>query len=103
VLEINHTWTHTGSSGGLTPVVLDFPCIESVLMVQHSTLATTNSFSFQTAQTADGPWFTEASTSISTTADGQVALRVTGPFTAMRPYFHTASTGTYTVRLIGVS
>ena len=103
MLEHDFQWTSTGSSGGLTPVHLAAACIESVLMVQFSTLATTNSVSFQTAQSTAGPWFTEASTAISTGAAAQVALRVTGPFTYMRPYLHTASTGDYTLRLVAVS
>lgn len=103
MFEINQTWTSTGSSGGLTAVYLAAGAIESVLMVQYSTIATTQSVSFQTAQQSSGPWFTEASTGLSTASGGQVALRVTGPYLWMRPYIHTASTGTYTFRLIGTS
>jgi hypothetical protein len=105
MLEINHTWTSTGSSGAVgTPVRLDFGVVESVMSVAHSTLATTQSWSFQTAQESTGPWFTEASTSISTTVGaGNSAVRVTGPFSWVRPYLHTASTGTYTIKLLGVS
>jgi hypothetical protein len=103
MLEINHAWTSTGSSGGLDAVEVRFGVAQSVLSVLFSTLATTNSVSFQTAQGSSGPWFTEGSTSISTAAAGLVVLRVTGPYTWMRPYLHTASTGTYALRLTGVS
>lgn len=102
-LEIDHVWTSTGSSGGLTPVYLQAGCDYAVLYVQRSTSATTNSVSFQTAAESSGPWFTEASTSISTGASTQVVLRVTGPFRYMRPYLHTASTADYTLRLMAVS
>lgn len=103
MLEIDNTWTSTGSSGGLTPVYLAAGCQQSVLKCQFSTLASTQSFSFQTAQESTGPWFTEASTSISTAVSGQAALRVTGPYKWMRPYLHSASTGNYTFRLVAAS
>lgn len=103
VLEINHAWTSTGSTAALTPVYVDFPPVESVLTVAFSTLATSNSVEFQTAQESSGPWFTEASTAISTGVSGQVALRVTGPYLWARPQLKTASTGAYTIRLLGVS
>ena len=103
MLEINQVWTSTGSSGGLTAVRLDGFQQHSVLLCQYSTLATTQSVSFQTAQESTGPWFVEASTTISTAASTQIALRVTGPYTWMRPYLHTASTGTYQFRLLAQS
>jgi hypothetical protein len=104
VLEVNFVWTSTGSSGGLTAVSVQAGAQQSVLYCEFSTLATTNSVSFQTAPTSSGPWFTEASTTISTTAGSSVvAMRLTGPYLWMRPYIHTASTGTYTFRLIGAS
>ena len=102
MFELNHVWTFDGTSGGLTPVEVQFPPTESALFVQNSTIATTNSFSFQTAQASSGPWFTEASTSVSTLAAAQTVLRVTGPYLWMRPYFPTKSTGAYTVRLLAV-
>jgi hypothetical protein len=101
MLEINHAWTSTGSSGGLEPVYLDFPPMTSVLMIQMSTIATTQSISFQTAQSSGGPWVNEATASVSTTASSANNIRVTGPYTWMRPYIHTASTGTYAFRLLG--
>lgn len=104
MLEINHVWTSTGgSSGGLTPVYLDFGAQNSVLYVSHSTLATTNSISFQTAEASSGPWAIDASTGISTGASTAFALRLTGPYGWVRPYFHTVSTGDYRIRLIGAS
>lgn len=101
--ELNHVWTSTGASGGLTAVRVYGPISQSALYCQFSTLATTNSVSLQTAQESSGPWFTEGSTSISTLASGQVVLRMTGPYDWARPYIHTASTGLYQFRLIGVS
>jgi len=104
MFEINQTWTSTGSSGGLTPVYLGGGCMDAALYAQASTLASTQSFAFQTAQESTGPWFTEGSTSIGATANAsaQAVLRVTGPFLWMRPYLHSASTGTYQLRLIAV-
>lgn len=102
MLEQDFAWESTGSSGGLTVVEIPFAPMNSVLYVQHSTLATTNSVSFQTAQQSSGPWFIEASTAMATAVSTQHALRVTGPFVLMRPYLHTASTGTYRMRLLAV-
>ena len=101
MLELNHTWTSTGSTAALTPVSVREVVSESALYVQFSTLATTNSVEFQTAQESTGPWFTEGSTAISSALAGQVVLRVTGPYLYMRPQLKTASTGSYTIRLVG--
>lgn len=103
MIELNHTWTSTGSTAVLTPVRVPDGVIESALYVQFSTLATTNSVEFQTAQDSTGPWFTEASTSISTALSGQVVIRLTGPYLYMRPQLKTVSTGTYALRLVGAS
>jgi len=106
VLEISHTWTSTGSTSGWnTPVYLDFPTAELSLYCQASTLATTNSFQLQTAISSGGPWVMEASTSISATANAESldVLRLTGPTGWVRPVTKTASTGMYTLKLIGVS
>lgn len=103
MFEIEHTWTSSGATGGLTAVQVPFPALESVLYVEHSTLATSNSFEFQTAQRSSGPWFTEASTAMGATGvSAQIALRVTGPYRWMRPVLKTESTGTYNLRLIAV-
>lgn len=101
MFEINHTWTSTGSSGGLTPVEVRSGVMQSALFCQTSTLASTSSFSFQTAQESTGPWFTEGSTSLSTALAQQAVLRVTGPYAWMRPFIHSASTGTFQFKLIG--
>lgn len=103
MFEIDCIWDSTGTSGGLTPVYLAAGCLQSALYIQASTLASTQSVSFQTAQESTGPWFTEASTSISTALAQQAVLRVTGPFKWMRPYLNTSSTGTYRLRLVATS
>ena len=104
MLEIAHTWTSAGSSGAVGDAVrVDFSPLESLVSVSHSTLATTQSWSFQTAQESTGPWFTEGSTSISTAAAGNSVMRFTGPFSWARVYLNTASTGTYTIKLLGQS
>lgn len=102
MLEINHTWTTDGSSGGLTPVSLAYGAKYSALYLQCSTIASTFSFAFQTGPSTSGPWVTEASTSASASSltGSQDVLRLTGPYLAMRPYFPTKSTGTHIVRLI---
>lgn len=101
MFEINHRWDSTGgTSGGLTGVYVAAGAVESVLYCEFSTLATTNSYSFQTALSSGGPWFTEGSTSISTALNGLAALRITGPYIWARPYLHTVSTGNYQFRLI---
>lgn len=103
MLEISYKWTSTGSSGGLSPVRLAAGALESVLYVQFSTLATTNSISFQTAPNSSGPWVNEATASLSTAVSSAAAIRVTGAYEWMRPYIHTASTGAYTFRLVATS
>ena len=107
MIEINYTWSTFagGSTGGLDAVQIPDGVLYSAMYVENSTLATTNSFEFQTAQNSTGPWFTEASTAVagSATVKGQAALRLTGPYLWARPAFKTGSTGTYTIRLIGAS
>lgn len=103
-LELNHNWTHDGTSGGLTPVQVQSAALYSALYLQCSTIASTFSFQFQTSPSSNGPWVTEASTSASATGSvtSQDVLRLTGPYEWMRPYFVTKSTGTHIVRLIAV-
>lgn len=105
MLDLKHSWSHDGTSGGLTPVPAEDGVLESVLYVQTSTIATTNSFVFQTGFSSTGPWASENSTSISADGSGGSLdrIRVTGPYPWMRPYFPTKSTGTYTIKLVGVS
>ncbi len=105
MFEIDYAWTSTGTSGGLTPVFLAAGAIQSVLTIAASTIASTQSVSFQTASESSGPWFTEASTGlgVSATLPQAAVLRVTGPYKWMRPYLHSASTGTYNLRLTAVS
>ena len=102
MLEIDHTWTSTGSTATWnTPVYLAGAALESALYVQASTIATTNSFQFQTAISSGGPWVAELSTAISADGNGGSlnVLRLTGPYLWMRPVTKTTSTGTYTVKL----
>ena len=104
ILEINHLWNWDGSSGAIGSIEVQGAALHSALYVQASTIATTGSFQLQTAPSSAGPWFTEASTSISATASAtsQDALRLTGPYQWLRAYSITKSTGTHVVRLIAV-
>lgn len=107
MLEITHTWTSTGSTSGWnTPVYMDFPATALALYIQTSTIATTNSFQLQSAISSSGPWLTEGSTAITADANasGLDVIRVSaaaGPW--FRPVTKTASAGTYTIKLLGVS
>lgn len=105
MLEVNHAWTSTGSSGGLTPIYVDFPPEATALYCQSSTIASTQSFSIQTALSSGGPWVTEASTAVTADANGTALdkLTITSPYTWIRPRLNSASTGTYTLRLVGTS
>lgn len=106
MLEVDQTWASDGaSSGGLTPVFVGVGPLESVFYAQASTLASTVSVAFQTAQSSAGPWFTEGSTAIAATAtaSAQAVMRFTGPFAWVRPYLNSPSTGTYTFRFVGAS
>lgn len=103
MLEHDYTWDSTkSSSGALSAVRVPFPAMESVLYCQTSTITDTQSYRFETAQDSTGPWYSEASTSLSTVAIQQAALRVTGPYRWMRPYLQSPSSGTYRFRLIAV-
>lgn len=101
MLEVDFTWSSTGTSGGLAAVHVQAAVRDSVLYCHHSTLASTQSFGFQTAIASTGPWYTEGTGAVSTALNGLVAVRVTGPYVFMRPYLNSASTGTYTFRLLG--
>lgn len=102
-LLVKQAWQSTGSSGGLPAIELLLSAAYTVMYVDHSTLATTQSFSFQSAQESSGPWFLEGSTQLSTATSTRFGLRVTGPVGPwVRPYLHTESTGLYNVILLGV-
>lgn len=107
ILEVDHTWVVPAATSSLSPTTilkLKVAPLHTALYCQASTIASTQSFSLQTAQSSAGPWATEGSTSVS--ANGSSAscdvLRLTGPFLFARPRFGAVSTGTYTFRLIGV-
>lgn len=106
MLEVKHTWLSTGSTSGWnTAIQLDGFHSMAALYVKASTIATTNSVQLQTALSSAGPWAVEGSTSISATASAESldVLRLTGPFTWVRPVLKTVSTGNYTIQLLGVS
>jgi hypothetical protein len=108
VILIDHVWA-IPAAGSSSPTI---DAIElkheapsySALYCAASTLATTQSFSVQTAISTAGPWVTEGSTSLPATgnAAGANVLRLTGPYRCIRPVLNTASTGTYTFRLVAV-
>lgn len=106
-LEVNHTIVvpaATSSVAITTMWKLAVPPLQSALYCHASTLASTQSFSLQTAQSSAGPWYTEGSTVVS--ANGSSAscdvLRLTGPYLFARPRLNSVSTGAYTFRLLGV-
>lgn len=103
MIEFDHLITSSGSSGALTAIQASFGAIETVMYFSNDTLATTQSIQLQTAPDSSGPWISEASTTISTVGSTQGRFRLTGPFGWIRPYLNTNATGTYRVRLIGVS
>lgn len=100
---VKQAWASTGSSGGMAAIELIHCPSYAVMYIDHSTLATTQSFSFQSAQESSGPWFIEGSTQIAAAnASTRFAMRVTGPIGPwVRPYFHSASTGNYNIILLG--
>jgi len=100
---VKQVWHSTGSSGGLTSLLLPGTARDVALYIGHSTLASTQSASLQSAINSTGPWFVEGSTQI---ANGNVStvfkLTPTGPVGRwVRPYLHSASTGDYDFMLIG--
>ena len=113
MLEVDHTWVvpAAGSSLGVSTNVapsvvlkLKVPCLHVALYCQASTIASTQSFSLQTAQSSAGPWATEGSTAVSAngTSNSCDVLRLTGPYLFARPRLNSVSTGSYTFRLVGV-
>lgn len=104
LLEANHQWTTDGSSGGLTGYQVGCAGLHTAMYLQCSTIATTFSYSLQTAISSAGPWVTEASTSASATASATSldVIRLTGAYEWVRPYFTTKSTGTHVVKLVVV-
>ena len=110
MLVIKQAWTilrsAAASSGAQAAVEMQDNVTQAVMYIDHSTLATTNSFSFQSAQQSSGPWLIEGSTVTGAvgTVSTNFAMRVTGPIGPwVRPYVHTASSGGYDFLLIGVA
>lgn len=102
---IDQTGTSTGSSGAVFTVEIlgsRWPT-QSALYCSGSTLASTQSFAIHTASHSSGPWVVEGSTSLAATGSVSAAavLRLTGPYSFLRAYLNSASTGAYTLRLIG--
>ena len=102
-LLVKQAWSSTGASGGLAAIEVPNGMHQTVLYIDCSTLATTQSASLMAAQRSTGPWFVEASTQIATAVSTGFGLRVTGPIGPyVRPYLHTASTGTYGFTLTSI-
>ena len=107
MLEVDHTWVVPAATSSLSPTTvlkLKVPTLHTALYCQASTLASTQSFSLQTAQSSAGPWATEGSTAVSAngTSNSCDVLRLTGPYLFARPRLNSVSTGSYTFRLVGV-
>ena len=106
MLIIKQAWFSTGTSGGLSAVeLLGENVLQGVFYANHSTIATTQSVSLQSAQQSSGPWFIEASTQMATgNISTNFAMRLTGPVGPfIRPYLHTTSTGEYNFLFVGVA
>lgn len=102
-LIVKQAWVSTGSSGSVGALEVPLGMSYATMYIDHSTLATTQSFSFQSAQESSGPWFIEGTTQIATAASTRFKFQITGPVGPwVRGYLHTASTGTYNVFLLGV-
>ncbi len=97
--EFDQTWVFLGTSGGGTPVQVTGDVNFSAWYADVST-ASTATVSVQSAMASSGPWFTEASTSLTTGA--AAVLRITGPLIWVRP-FNNSTANQLTVRAVGVS
>ena len=76
---------------------------QGVVYLASSTLATTQSFVFESAQASTGPWFTEASTAYALNVSTAFGMRIQGPIGPfVRPRILTASSADYNVLFIGV-
>lgn len=115
MLTIKQAWIVDRSAAAGPPTLASVEIGDNVkravLYVDHSTLATTNSFSLQSAQASTGPWvidgstFTAAAAAIAAaTGSTNLTIRVSGPIGPwVRPVINTASSGGYDFLLIGVS
>ena len=104
---INQAWIVNGtvSSGALTALEVPGENIaQAVVYVDFSTLATTQSFQFQSAQDSTGPWFVEASTVMPTgNVSTRFGMRIQGPIAPfVRPRLLTNATGNYNIMFVGV-
>ena len=104
MLIIKQVWTF--STAAFTGAAVELPCenvSQSVVYFRCSTLATTQSFNFESAQNSTGPWVTEASTAVPVNTSTNFGMRITGPVGPfVRPRILTASSGDYLATFIGV-
>ena len=115
MLTIKQAWIVDRSAAAGPPTLASVELIDhatqAVLYVDHSTLATTNSFVLQSAQQSTGPWVsdgtvaTAAAATISAAAGStNLSIRVVGPIGPwVRPVINTASSGGYDFLLIAVA
>lgn len=102
-LIINQVFGSTGSSGIIGTVECKHGVQNVTCYVNHSTLASSNTFEVQTAIESSGPWFSEGSTAISTAASTTFRLQITGPVAPfIRARLQNASTGQFNVLFIGL-
>jgi hypothetical protein len=101
---LDQSFSPDGSSGPTAAIKVHSPPSYTAMYVQCSTLASTQSFEFQTAIESTGPWFVEGSTALAATNSVSAAavLRLTGPYGYVRANLKTNSTGTYLIRILAV-
>ena len=104
MLIIKQVWTFsTAAFTGATVELGSENVSQSVVYFRCSTLATTQSFNFESAQASTGPWVTDASTAVAANVSTNFAMRITGPVGPfVRPRILTASSGDYLATFIGV-
>ena len=109
MLTVKQAWTSTGGTSGPLAVISlqeSENFTQGVVYLNHSTLATTQSFNFESAQESTGPWLIETSTVLSSVANvsTNMSMRLTGPIGPfIRPRLLTPATGFYNVLLLGVA
>jgi Zn-dependent M28 family amino/carboxypeptidase len=104
MILLNQKWHSTGSSGPVASAIfLQSPVRDIALFINHSTLASTQSCSLQSAIESTGPWFVEGSTQIAAAnASTGFKLAAQGPTgNWIRVYLHSNSTGDYDFQLVG--
>lgn len=107
-LLVKQTWTvdrSAAAASGVMASAIEVPLgmAYASIYLDCSTLTSTQSFNFESAQESTGPWFIEKSTAIAVNTSTRFLMNVVGPVGPwVRARLLSASSGTYHVLFLGV-